>query len=210
MGAITDEDRAGIEEILEYWFGTTEDRDDPDHIMERIRTLWFADDPKVDEEIRRRFGLIHERAAAGELDHWRATAPGRMALLILLDQFSRNMFRESGKAFAQDHKVRDLAVEGLELGIERQLAPVERFFLYLPLEHSESLEDQVRSVQCFEDLHRTASPREQAYTGTALEYARKHKAVIERFGRFPHRNEALGRPSTQEEAEFVREYGAGF
>jgi uncharacterized protein (DUF924 family) len=117
--------------------------------------------------------------------------------------------------FAEDPGVDEeirarFVLEGLALGVDKQLAPVERLFLYLPLEHSESLADQERSVERFEALHREAPPEAQAYTGIALDYARRHKAVIERFGRFPHRNEALGHPSTAAEEAFLREHGAGF
>lgn len=210
MDCLAGEDEARIQSILYYWFGPEESRNDPDAIGERIRTLWFGGEPAVDEEIRERFGDDHRRGAAGAYDHWRATAPGRLALIILLDQFSRNMFRESGEAFAQDAMGRELTVEGLELGIDSELGFVERLFLYLPLEHSESREDQEESVRRFEQLHREAPRELEPYTEAFLDYALRHKVAIDRFGRFPHRNEVLGRTSTEEELAFLGEHEEGF
>ncbi|MFQ6132605.1 MAG: DUF924 family protein [Armatimonadota bacterium] len=210
MCDLSDQDQARIESILDYWFGPQDRWSDSDFIMERMKTLWFAEDPAVDEEIADRFGDDYTLAVSGAYDHWRTTVSGRLALIILLDQFSRNMFRDSAKAFAQDTVGRELTLEGLRLGIDGQLAPVERLFFYLPLEHSELLEDQEESVRRFEQLHREAPTDAQAYTGVALDYAIRHKVVIEQFGRFPHRNELLGRTSTEEESAFLREHGAGF
>jgi uncharacterized protein (DUF924 family) len=210
MDDITDHDHNAIQAVIDYWFGPVDAREDPAFISERVQTLWFAENPHVDEEIHGRFGQIHARAAAGEYDRWSATVPGRMALIILLDQFSRNMFRGSSKSFAQDAAALQLALEALELGIDVQLLPVERLFLYLPLEHSESLEHQEESIRRFEQLHADAPPGLQPFTEGSLEYAIRHKVVIEQFGRFPHRNEVLGRQSTEEELAFLHEHEYGF
>lgn len=210
MPELTAADHERIRAIMDYWFGPDRLRDDPARIMDRVKSLWFAEDPAVDEEIRRRFAHDHRRAASGAYDRWRTTVRGRLALIIILDQFSRNMFRDSARAFAHDSAARELTVEGLRLGIDTQLAPIERLFFYLPLEHSESLADQEESVRRFEQLHREAPPEAKEYTKLALDYAVRHKVVIERFGRFAHRNQVLGRTSTEEELAFLREHQEGF
>lgn len=176
-------------EILEFWFSPASKR------------LWFAKSAEFDNDIRTRFLGIHERAAAGGLAEWEATADGALALLILVDQFPRNMFRGTARAFATDGAARDIAVRAIGRGFDRAVAADRRSFFLLPLEHSESLDDQKRCVELF----RAAGP-----AGQGLDYALQHLRIIERFGRFPHRNAILGRMSTPEEIAFLAEPGSSF
>lgn len=183
-------DDRGIEAVLAFWFAEGPDRH---------RKAWFRKDPDFDREIRDRFGRVHRRAAEGRLDHWAASARGLLALIVVLDQFSRNLHRDDPRAFACDAKALALARDALDRGVDRELGAAERGFVYMPFQHSEDIEDQRRSVALFEALG-----------GEAADYARRHLEVIERYGRFPGRNAALGRASTPEEREYLRTPGAGF
>ena len=178
-------------DVLEFWF--TQDR-----------KAWFAKDPEFDARIRARFLALYERARAGGLTAWAQEPKSCLALVIVLDQFPRNMFRGDARAFATDAAARDAARVLLDHGWDKELAPVERMFAYLPFEHSESLADQERCVALMSDL---ASFPE---TADLARWAEAHLAVIRRFGRFPHRNAALGRPSTPEETAFLTQPGSGF
>jgi uncharacterized protein (DUF924 family) len=169
-----------------------------------VRPEWFRKDAAFDERIRREFGALHERAARRELEAWRASPEPMLALLILLDQFSRNLHRDDARAFAQDEHARDCATEALLRKDDLGMLPVERQFVYLPFEHSEDPLDQEKAV----DLMRSLEAFEE--TRGLSEWAEKHRAIIARFGRFPHRNAALGRPSTAEEREFLSQPGSGF
>lgn len=195
---MTERDTEHIEEILDYWLGGD--------IQEKGR-MWFTRDDAVDADIRARFGALHQRAAAGDLDHWAGAPRGRLALIILLDQFSRNLHRNSPAAFASDRKAQALAVEAIERGDDRQLSALERWFLYMPLQHAEDLDLQERSVRMFEQLAADAPPEHARLVQSGLDYARRHRDVIARFGRFPHRNEVLGRDTTAEEREHLAEHG---
>lgn len=183
-----------VEEILGFWFGGEEG----------YREVWFRKDEAFDREVRDRFAEDYERAAAGELDGWMSSPRGCLALILLLDQFPRNLFRGDPRAFATDEKARAVADHAVSTGLDRGLSPVERMFVYLPFEHSESVEDQRRSVELFLALDAELEAPE------VLDYAVRHREVIERFGRFPHRNEVLGRASTPEEEEFLKEPGSSF
>jgi len=189
-------DRA--EEVLAFWFA--EDEDDP----AGPRAVWFEKDPEFDGEIRRRFMDEYERAAAGELDHWLEQPRSSLALMLLLDQFPRNLFRGDSRAFATDGKALAAARLAVERGFDRELPKLWRWFIYLPFEHSEELADQRRSVELF---RASGEDPESAY---ATDYAVKHLEIIERFGRFPHRNKTLGRKSTPEEEEFLTHPGSSF
>ena len=168
------------------------------------RRAWFQKAAECDLEIRDRFLPLHERAAAGELDEWRACPGDCLALVIALDQFPRNLFRGQARAFACDAHALGAARRALELGHDDGMLPVERLFLYLPFEHSESLDDQWRAIAL---IGRLAPWPETADT---FAYAVRHWEIVRRFGRFPHRNAALGRASTPEETECLQQPGSGF
>lgn len=182
-----------IDEILTFWFGDA----DPARECE-YRNAWFKTDPAFDAKIAERFLGAVEAAAAGDCDDWCDTAAGSLALCIALDQFPRNLFRGTARAFATDAKARDVASAALEAGHDQAVSPVKRPFLYLPFEHSENLDDQVRSVELYRALGDQNSYR----------YALEHHYVVSRFGRFPTRNAALGRVSTAEEEVFLADFRA--
>ena len=179
---------ARIEEVLKFWF----DDLSPDD--------WFESDEAVDNHIRERFGELHEAVREQVPETWRRSARGCLAAVIVLDQFPRNMYRGASRAFAADDAALSLAKEALARGFDRELSIDERKFLYMPFEHSENPAEQARSMELFGTLGNELD----------LDYARRHKEIIDRFGRFPHRNEALGRVSTPEEIEFIKKPGSSF
>jgi uncharacterized protein (DUF924 family) len=195
------------ETILDFWFGR--EPDDATAARERAE-LWWSKDPATDREIRRRFEPLVTAAESGELEPWRAQPRGRLALILLTDQFPRNIYRDRPAAFRFDGLARALCLEGLEEGADRKLRPIERVFFYLPLEHSEDLEHQDRCVALFEQLADEVAPEQRATFANYHDYALRHRVVIERFGRFPHRNAILGRESTAEELEFLEQPGSSF
>jgi uncharacterized protein (DUF924 family) len=184
------------EEILSFWFA--EPRDDQAYYEERHQ-LWFARNPQFDQEIRDRFTSDYQLAAQRKLMNWQELPRSGLALVILLDQFPRNMFRGDPRAFATDPLAREVATVLVERVTDRQLLPVERMFVYLPFMHSENLTHQRQSVALFQQL-----AQECPYLDSRS-YATRHKESIERFGRFPHRNVILGRLSTPEEIEFLQQ-----
>jgi uncharacterized protein (DUF924 family) len=194
-------------ELLDYWFG---DADSDAGVFAARAAQWFGGGPAVDQEIRQRFAGSHAAAVGGALDGWLAQPRGRLALVILADQVSRHLFRGDARAFAHDALARRWASEGMAADVERDLRAIERVFLYLPLEHSESLADQQRSVALFRSLAESVGQDDRAAFDGFLDYAERHRVIIERFGRFPHRNAVLGRPSTPEEIAFLREPGSSF
>jgi uncharacterized protein (DUF924 family) len=194
-------------ELLDYWFGALDDRGMP---PDDRYSLWFGANPEVDAQLADAFGALSSAAADGELDHWAASPEGRLALVLLTDQLPRNLHRDSPAAFAQDHKALACALEGIGLAVDGALLPIQRVFFYLPLEHAEDLGIQDRVVSLFEDLEREAPAGGERMFALFTDYARKHREVIARFGRFPHRNGVLGRTSTDEESAFLAEHGAGF
>jgi len=180
-----------VNEILLFWFG---DGSDPQH-----ERRWFMQDASFDEACRAGFLADHERAAAGELDGWKESAEGALALILLLDQFPRNMFRGAPRSFAADPQARAAAREAIARGFDLALAPVRRSFVYMPFEHSENPADQEQSIRLFQKL----AAEHPGMTGY-VKYAEQHRDVIRRFGRFPHRNAVLGRTSTPAEMEYLR------
>jgi uncharacterized protein (DUF924 family) len=186
-------------EVLDFWFGSPGSAG-----FGLPRELWFRKSEATDALMRDRFGACVEAALRGELDPW-ADGDGRdaLALVLLLDQFTRNVFRDSARAFAGDEAALALARRLVADGRDRLLAPLERWFAYLPFEHSERIDDQRESLRLFGAL---------AQEGLAepLVWAQKHHDVIARFGRYPHRNELLGRESTAEEKEFLTGPGSRF
>ncbi len=199
--------KPSVEEVLGYWFG---DFPEGSAISAERTRFWFAGGEAVDREIRDRFAGAVERAAAGGLDHWSASPRGALALIILLDQFPRNIHRGSARAYAHDARAIEITVEGMAARQDRSLAIVERAFFYLPLEHAEDLALQRKSVQAFEGLLAEAPAELKPLCEGFLDYAWRHLRIIERFGRFPHRNAALNRASTPEEEEFLRQPGSSF
>ncbi len=189
-----------IEEILSFWFSTI--RDEPSY-FEEYAPRWFVQNADFDREIVRRFQAYYELAAQGQLTHWTETARGGVALILVLDQFPRNMFRNDPRAFATDPLAQQIAEQMIDAGFDRQLRLIERYFVYVPFMHSEDRTHQQRSVMLFQQL-----AEERAYFDTS--YAVRHQEVIERFGRFPHRNSVLGRVSTSAELEFLKQPGSSF
>jgi len=197
-----------IECVLEFWFGACGADGALDPVKQK---MWFGDGRQFDDDIRARFAPLHRRATRGELDReWTATPQGRIALIIVLDQFSRHVHRGTAAAFAQDAAAQRLAVDGIDHGADRQLIPAQRVFFYLPLEHAEDVELQRLCVRCFDGLAHTVAPQWRKEYESFLDYARRHRDVIERFGRFPHRSATLGRESTKEEIEFLKQPGSVF
>ncbi len=196
-----------VEEVLGFWFG---ELDQEGRAGAEVKARWWRKDPAFDQLIRDRFGALHEAVSAGKRDAWLATPRGRLAFIIVLDQFSRNMFRGSGRMHDGDALAAEVAAEGVALGIDRQLAHDERGLFYMPFMHSESLADQDRCVELFSSWRDQLSgaPREQVVG--LLGYAEKHRDIVRRFGRFPHRNALLGRESTPEEIEFLGQPGSSF
>ncbi len=192
------EPQAESKALLDFWFGAGT----PEHL--RPRRVWFTKDAAFDEDIRRRFLGAWEQGARGELTRWPDAPESCLAYVLVCDQVPRNLFRGDARAFSTDALALAAARRALDRGDDRSLAPVQRWFLYLPFEHSESAEDQRSSMALFEGL------RDDPGSAMAIDYARRHFAVIERFGRFPHRNAALGRRSTPEEEAFLLTPGSSF
>jgi len=191
------------EEVLSYWF--PEDLADANvETLWRHGKRWMAGGPEVDREIAERFGELLERARGTELDDWAQTPRGRLALIIVLDQFSRNIYRGSPLSYSEDEKALKLALEGIDLGMDHELRPVERNFFWLPLGHSEYLALHERSVEHAEEEAANDPPHLRAMAEFGVSQARAARNVIARFGRHPHRNEILGRDSTPEELEYLR------
>lgn len=195
---------AAPEDVLRFWLG--EPGAPPLANAER----WFAKDDALDREIEERFGPTLEAGARGELSAWKATPRGRLALVVLFDQFSRNVFRGQPRAFAQDGLARDLSLEAIAAGDEGDLGLVERQFLYMPLMHAEDVDLQRQCVAAFTRIRDRASGELRAYFDNAIDFAVRHADIVERFGRFPHRNAILGRASTPAETAFLTQPGSSF
>lgn len=185
-------------DVLDFWFD------------EANAAHWFAASDAFDAQIRERFAAAMQLAAGRQLETWAATPSGWLALLILLDQFPRNLYRNDPRAWATDADAQRVALSGLARADDRQLPLIQRVFAYLPLEHAEDRALQQRSVELFEALHAGAPAETREKFAGFLDYARRHREVIERFGRFPHRNAALGRTSTADEVAYLAQPGAGF
>jgi uncharacterized protein (DUF924 family) len=193
--------------VREYWFGaqplTAE-------ALDRRMDFWFGSDERRDAEIRERFGALLERAAAGELSAWGDGPRGRLSLILLLDQFPRNMFRGTARAFEYDEQALTLALTGMQSGADGALDFAERLFFYMPLEHAENRDAQDESVAAFRRLLAEVPRDLHAAFASTLDFAERHRSIIERFGRFPHRNALLGRANTPEEVEWLKEGGPRF
>ena len=187
------------QEILDFWFGSEDEEG-----YGEFREAWFTKDREFDREIRDRFEPVYEEAAGGGLDHWKSEARSCLALIIVLDQFPRNMYRGDARMYAADEKAREAARHAIEQAYDRELSSYGRLFTYLPFEHSEELDDQRLSVELFRGLATEMGSED------LLGYAVRHLEIVKRFGRFPHRNEILGRRTTPEEAEFLSGPGSSF
>jgi uncharacterized protein (DUF924 family) len=195
------DDTALAGDILAYWFGP---RNAERGAARRPDPRWFVKDPAFDAEIRARYGDAIEAALGGAFEAWTGTPHGALARILLLDQFTRNVFRDTPRAFAGDALALEAAGAAVDAGFDRSLDPYERWFLYLPFEHAEDAAAQARSLALFGALARETGLRDP------LEWAEKHAAVVRRFGRYPHRNAILGRTSTAGELAFLREPGSSF
>lgn len=176
------------QDVLDFWFA-------PDHT-----NFWFAKDPLFDDEIRTQFSTVHQQATQAELWSWRQTPEGRLAEIIVLDQFSRNLYRDQAQAFAQDSMALALAQEAITQQLDAQLSPEQRSFLYMPFMHSESKLIHEFALKLFQKLGNEIN----------LSFEKKHKVIIDQFGRYPHRNAILGRQSTPEELEFLTQPNSHF
>lgn len=196
------------ESLLSFWFDpapcTREE-------LEQLFHQWFEPDDALDARIAERFGEAARRAARSDLDHWRHEARSRLALILLLDQVPRHLHRGTAAAFAQDDKALGLTLEGIKAGMDFELPILQRGFFYIPLQHAEDADVQALSVRKFEALRAEPAPPFYGFVLDSMaEYARLHRDIVERFGRFPHRNRALGRDDTPAEREFLRDGGPRF
>ena len=188
-----------VDEILAFWFGRPGDDE-----FGAPREAWWKKDPAFDEAIRSRFLADYQRAVAGETGDFADTPDGALALILVLDQFPRNMFRDAARAFAADEQARAVARTAVDAGFDRDMPPILRLFPYLPFEHSECMADQQASVSLINALP------EHAGRDKTIESALRHREIIARFGRFPHRNAILGRETTAKEAAFLKEPNSSF
>jgi uncharacterized protein (DUF924 family) len=195
------------QEVLDYWFGP--DPLAPAHLPDRLQ-LWFGSDDPADVVAARdaalvqRFGGLMEAAALGELDRWSGSPHRLLALILLLDQFPRHAYRGRALAYSRDRKAMALSLDGLQTGADAALTPVERLFFYLPLQHAESPEIQDESVAAYRRLLADAPREQREFFANSLEFAEQHRRIVQRFGRFPHRNLPLARRSTREEQEYLQ------
>ncbi len=192
------------EAILTFWFGKPEDSG-----YGHYRKLWFTKRTDFDAQIRQRFRDDYEKAAAGKYSAWQKKPERAIALLLLLDQFPRNLFRGDPRSFATDAQALSVAQSLVDTGADKSLMPVHRFFAYIPFEHSEEIAHQNRCIELMAGLIKDAPALDDGLKN-GLDYAIRHREVIERFGRFPHRNEVLGRKSTPEEIKFLQQPGSSF
>jgi uncharacterized protein (DUF924 family) len=198
VGEVPESSRARAESVLHFWFAA-----EPGSEESVLQSRWFFPTPEFDSLCATRFLASYEDAAHGRLDDWKNEPRSCLALVLLFDQFPRNMFRGTARAFATDARARELTRHAVVSSFDRELSPIMQMFLYLPLEHSENLDDQSESVRLNSALV-AENPGNPVYT-EVMEHAVQHREVIRRFGRFPGRNEALGRQSTQEEIDFLKD-----
>lgn len=194
-----------IASILDFWFGTLSD---PAYFPKDKVSVWFAANPEVDRQIRENFSEDVSAALNGEYNDWRETPKGRLALILLLDQFTRHIYRNQPQEFMADPMARGLVLEGLQKGDDRDLYPIEKAFFYLPLEHAENIRMQNLAVSLYQKLLREAPAPIKPQMSAFLDYAFLHREQISRFGRFPHRNAVLKRAPTSEEMIFLNQWRA--
>ncbi len=195
------------EEILDFWFADA--ANDPSKAMARV-TFWFASDPTIDAKIKARFGEAVERAAGGKLEDWRTAPTSCLALVILLDQFPRNLYRATPEAFGCDARALAVAQGAVAAGFLESLSIAQQAFFVLPYEHAEDLEMQRSCIRLLEGILDRAPEDWKSFIRSMLDYAKAHAEIIERFGRYPHRNAVLGRLSTPEERQYLEGGGESF
>lgn len=197
---ITDDDQLRIDAILTFWF--KEQELSGPQIDQRM-DIWFGEDGALDHEIETEFGEDVGLASTGQLDHWAHEPRGRLALIILLDQFRRNIYRNTAKAFEMDKVALKLCVEGAMEKKDQGLTYIQRAFFYMPLQHAESAKVQAKSCELFDKLAEAVSPTLRETFNTIAQFAELHRDIVDQFGRFPHRNKLLGRDNTPEEDEYL-------
>ena len=197
---ITDEDQARIDAIIAFWF---RDQGLSAPQIDRRMDIWFGADEVFDHECKKEFADDVAAASEGKLDHWAHEPRGRLALILLLDQLRRNIFRNTADAFSKDKMALKLCVEGAMAKTDQGLEPIERAFFYMPLQHAESKKVQAKSVELFSKLAEAVSPTFRETFETITQFAELHRDIIEQFGRFPHRNQLLNRKNTPEEDEYL-------
>lgn len=202
-------DLENVSEILNFWFGDLTENGVP---SSEKQELWWSKDPEIDLYIKNNYEKYINSAVSGKLDHWKKTSHGLLAYIIILDQFSRNIYRNSKRAFSQDKIALNTASEAVSTGLEAGLKSVEKIFLYMPYMHSEMLSDQLISIKKYSDLVNENKSHIILHDllEQSEEYAYRHYEIIKKFGRYPHRNIILGRESTNEEIEFLRTGGSSF
>jgi uncharacterized protein (DUF924 family) len=190
--------------ILQFWFGRASESPDQ---AEQQSALWWNSTPAQDAEITERYLGLHEQAAAGQLSAWENDPYGRLALILLLDQFPRNMFRKTARAFATDARALELTQFGVRKAVDAELDPPERIFFYLPMEHAENSAMQKMCLLMLGSLRNEVLPEWKPYVQQAYDFALQHQRIIQQFGRFPHRNAVLGRQSTPDEIAWLESSG---
>ena len=198
--AVTDADKLRIQSILKFWF--KEQQLGAPQIDGRM-DVWFGEDAVFDEEVTRKFSQDVEDASEGRLDHWTNDPRGQLALILLLDQFRRNIYRSKAKAFEKDKAALKLCVEGAMEKKDQGLSPIERVFFYMPLQHAESLKVQEKSCEIYNKLADAVSPTYKETFETVAQFAELHADIVRQYGRFPHRNAILGRENTPEEDVYL-------
>lgn len=195
-----------FEEILTFWFGRVEQTVVPSEHRARV---WFGEDKKIDAEVKARFSLVLDDAIVGRLQDWENSPRSQLALIIMLDQFSRQIYRDTPKAFEQDKKALSVCLKGLREEADHSLSLIERVFYYFPLLHSEKLGHQEQSVRSYSTLVDLAFSETRVIFESFYKFANHHYSLIKRFGRFPQRNDALSRKSTTPEVEYLKEIEEG-
>lgn len=207
MDNVTQEKR--IDRILNFWFGNLKDNEIP---PQECRRIWWIKDDENDKRIKDYFENELALAMKGDLENWELTPSGTLALILLLDQFSRNIYRDTRRAFSQDQKAIEICISGIEKGFDTNLHAAKRIFFYMPFMHSEDMGMQEKSIESYSNLKElfTTPPPLAKMVSENLNYAYSHYAIVKKFGRYPHRNRILGRESTPEEVKFLTEPGSSF
>lgn len=196
-----------IESILDYWFSDV--REHPELFRTRQK-FWFSSSPRTDTGIRAQFGELVERAGSGALDEWATQPAGALALVLLLDQFPRSIYRGTARAFDYDARALQITRNGIARGLDRRLSVIERGFFYMPFQHSEDRETQAESERLFAQLRDDAKKDESDAAYNFHRFSLEHKNIVDTFGRFPHRNEILGRPNSEAEREYLEQSGKNY